>query len=383
MCGAVRCVFRGDGFGFYQPWGSVPMTTETDERRHTPIEKLGSRSRTRVLVLLAITIAGLAVCYLLLAPFLSALAWALALAVLFAPIHRRIEAKVHNRSVAALISVLLAGSVIMLPATLLGSRLVIEAAKGAVALKEKIESGDWRRAMEGHETLALVAQWIEQFDFQSAIGSAASGLAATTASLVQGWVVQLVTALLAFYLLFYFLRDRKAALDWLREISPLSAHEMTRLFDRIVDTVQATLYGTVAVAVLQGVLGGLMFAWLGLPNPLLWGLVMGLMAVIPVLGTFVIWAPVAVFLALEGSWAKALILAAWGTLVVGAIDNLLHPVLVGDRLRLHTIPAFISIVGGVILFGASGLILGPLVVTLTVFALEVWRVRIRRRASDS
>jgi predicted PurR-regulated permease PerM len=85
----------------------------------------------------------------------------------------------------------------------------------------------------------------------------------------------------------------------------------------------------------------------------------------------------------EGSWAKALILAAWGTVVVGAIDNLLHPVLVGDRLRLHTIPAFISIVGGVILFGASGLILGPLVVTVTVFALEIWRVRIRRRAPGS
>jgi predicted PurR-regulated permease PerM len=363
--------------------GSLLMTKEAGEERHTPVEKLGSRSRTRVLVLLAITVAGLAVCYLLLAPFLSALAWALALAVLFTPIHRSIEARIDNRSVAALITVLLAGSVIMLPATLLGSRLVIEAARGAVTLKEKIESGEWRRAMEGHEALAQVARWIEQFDFQSAIGNAASGLAATTASLVQGWAVQLVTALLAFYLLFYFLRDRQAALGWLREISPLSAHEMTRLFDRIVDTVQATLLGTVAVAVLQGVLGGLMFAWLGLPNPLLWGLVMGLVAVIPVLGTFVIWVPVAVFLVLEGSWGKALILAAWGLLVVGAIDNLLHPVLVGDRLRLHTIPAFISIVGGVILFGASGLILGPLVVTVTVFVLEIWRVRIRRRKPDS
>ena len=359
------------------------MTKESDENRRTPVEKLGSRRRTRVLVLLAITIAGLAVCYLLLAPFLSALAWALALAILFTPIHRRIEAKMNNRSFAAFISVLLAGLIIMLPATLLGSRLVIEAARGAVTLKEKIESGEWRRAMEGHETLALVAQWIDQFDFQSAIGNAASGLAATTASFVQGWVVQLVTVLLAFYLLFYFLRDRKAALDWLREISPLSEHEMTRLFDRAVDTVQATLYGTVAVAVLQGALGGLMFWWLGLPNPLLWGLVMGLMSAIPVLGTFVIWVPVAVFLALEGNWAKALILAVWGTVIVGAVDNLLHPVLVGDRLRLHTIPAFIAIVGGVILFGPSELILGPLVVTVTVFVLEIWRVRVRRRGPDT
>ena len=353
------------------------MTTETDEQQHTPVEKLGSRSRTRVLVLLAITVAGLAVCYFLLAPFLSALTWALALAIFFTPIHRRVESNVGNRSIAALISVLAAGSIIMLPATFLGSRLVVEAARGAVTLKEKVTSGDWRRAMDGNETLALIARWIDQFDFQSAIGNAASGLATATASLVQGWVVQLVTILLAFYLLFYFLRDRTAALDWLRDISPLSEQEMTDLFGRVVDTVQATLFGTVAVAALQGVLGGLMFGWLGLPNPLLWGLVMGLMAVIPVLGTFVIWVPVAIFLGLEGNWGKALILVAWGTLVVGAIDNLLHPVLVGNRLRLHTIPAFISVVGGVILFGPSGLILGPLAVTVTVFALEIWRVRVR------
>jgi predicted PurR-regulated permease PerM len=109
------------------------------------------------------------------------------------------------------------------------------------------------------------------------------------------------------------------------------------------------------------------------------GLVMGLLAVIPVLGAFVIWVPAAIFLALDGSWGKALILTAWGAVVVGSIDNLLYPMLVGNRLKLHTVPAFVSIVGGVILFGPSGLLLGPLAVTATVFFLEIWRIRVRRR----
>jgi predicted PurR-regulated permease PerM len=122
-----------------------------------------------------------------------------------------------------------------------------------------------------------------------------------------------------------------------------------------------------------------MFWWLGLPAPLLWGVIMGLLAIVPVLGAFIVWIPVAVFLALDGRWGEALILTTWGAVVVGGIDNFLYPILVGDRLRLHTIPAFISIIGGLILFGASGLILGPLAVAVTLFLFEIWKTRVAER----
>ena len=150
---------------------------------------------------------------------------------------------------------------------------------------------------------------------------------------------------------------------------------MDQLFANVSDTVHATLYGTITVAIVQGALGGLMFWWLGLPAPLLWGVVMGLLAVVPVLGAFVIWIPAAIFLVLEGSGAKALLLTLWGVIVVGGIDNLLYPMLVGKRLRMHTVPAFIAIVGGLIVFGPSGLILGPVIVTVTRLLLHIWRAR--------
>jgi predicted PurR-regulated permease PerM len=102
---------------------------------------------------------------------------------------------------------------------------------------------------------------------------------------------------------------------------------------------------------------------------------MALLAVVPVLGAFVIWIPAALFLATEGSWGKALILIAWGAFVVGTVDNLLRPILVGKRLKLHTVLAFISTVGGLILFGAAGLVLGPVVLTVTAELLEIWRHR--------
>ena len=143
----------------------------------------------------------------------------------------------------------------------------------------------------------------------------------------------------------------------------------------LADTILATVYGTLAVSAVQGLLGGLMFWWLGLPVPLLWGVVMALLAVLPALGAFVVWIPAALFLMLEGSWEKALILTVWGGVVVGGIDNLLRPILLGDRLKLHTVVAFISLVGGLMLLGPSGLILGPVALTITTELLEVWRKR--------
>ena len=102
---------------------------------------------------------------------------------------------------------------------------------------------------------------------------------------------------------------------------------------------------------------------------------MALFAVVPVLGTFVVWVPAALFLALEGHWGKALILTAWGGIIVASIDNLLYPTLVGQRMRLHTLPVFIAILGGLALFGAVGLVLGPVTLAVTVALIDIWRRR--------
>ena len=185
-------------------------------------------------------------------------------------------------------------------------------------------------------------------------------------------MLQLIGVVLTFYMLFYFLRDRSAMLDTFRSLSPLSGTDMKRMFDGISDTVHATVYGTFVVSIVQGTLGGLMFWWLGLPSPVLWGVVMALLAVVPVLGAFIVWIPAAIFLLLDGSEGKALLLTIWGAVVVGGIDNLLYPMLVGSRLKMHTIIAFVSIVGGLIVFGPSGLILGPVMFTVTRILLEIW-----------
>ena len=336
----------------------------------------GSRNHVQTLVQIGVTVLGLYLSYRLALPFLSALVWALVLAVLFAPFHRWLESKLKHPSLAAAVSVLLAALIVAVPVTFVGQRLIIESARGAKLIETKVESGAWRQAIEAQPRLAPLTDWIERnVDLPGMVKTLAAWLTTAAGSIVKGSVFQVIGFCLTFYLLFYFLRDRRAALQSLRSFSPLSVAEMNRLFVRVSDTVHAIVYGTMTVAAVQGLLGGLMFWWLGLPAPLLWGVVMALLAVVPVLGAFVVWIPAALFLALEGSWGKALILLLWGALVVGTIDNLLRPVLVGNRLKLHTLLAFISAVGGLMLFGPAGLILGPVVLTITTMLLETWRHR--------
>lgn len=335
----------------------------------------GSRHHVQTLVLMGATAVGIYLCYRLAAPFLPALAWALALAVLFSPLQRWLESKLKRPGLAAVVSVLVVGLIVVVPATFLGQRLVHEAAQGAALIKTKIESGEWRHALEAHPRLAPLADWMERQNLPGTIKGVATWLTTTGASFVKGSVVELVGLLLTFYLLFFFLRDRRAALQSLRSLSPLSEAEMGRVFGRVTDTIYATAYGTLTVSAVQGLLGGLMFWWLGLPAPLLWGLVMALLALVPVLGAFVVWLPAVLFLALEGSWGKALMLTVWGGVIVGGIDNVLRPILVGNRLKCHTILAFISVVGGLLFFGPAGLILGPVALTITTELLEIWRNR--------
>lgn len=354
---------------------------ETKQTAALTASDWGSPLHVRALVLIVVTGAGVYFCYLLAKPFFPALAGALALAVLFAPLHRQLESHVKHPNLAATISILVIAIIVVVPATFVADRIIGEATQVATTMKTMVETGEWRRAFEDHPRIAPIGRWIAQyFDVPGLVRTASSWLTNIAASFVRGSILQLIGVVLTFYMLFYFLRDQCVALDSFRSLSPLSKAEMNRLFGEIFDTVHATVYGTFAVAAVQGVLGGLMFWWLGLPEPMLWGVVMGLLAVVPVLGAFVIWIPAAIFLALEGSGGKALLLTIWGAIVVGGIDNLLYPMLVGRRLKMHSIVAFVSIVGGLIVLGPSGLILGPVTFTVTRVLLDIWS---RRNAAAS
>ena len=338
-----------------------------------------SRERALAFVLLVATALAVYLCYRLTRPFLSALAWALALAVVAHPLHNWLECRLRWANLAAGVAVGLVAVAIVAPTAFLTQRLGREVAQGVEWLQSEYTAGHWRAALERHPRLASVLSWLgEDIDVGGAAERLSSTLSATISSVLTGSVWAIAELLITFFALFYFFRDQRPALRVLRSLVPLSEAESEEVFRRVADTIYATVYGTLAVALVQGLLGGLMFWVLGLPAALLWGAVMALLAIVPVLGAFVVWVPAALFLALAGSWGKAVLLTIWGAGVVSLIDNLLYPILVGRRLRLHTLPVFIAIVGGILLLGSAGVILGPVTLAVTVALVDIWRRRTGR-----
>ena len=289
-----------------------------------------------------------------------------------------------GKNTAAFLSVLLICLAIVVPVIFLMQILVHEAIQGISALSGPQALGNVRNALE-HSALfgTLLRSLDSRVDLPDEALQLARGamqwLTTVTSSIVSGsaWAITQIATMIV--VLFYFLRDQESILANLRSLVPLSAEETDRLFVRITETIRVSLYGKVVVAGIQGGLGGLIFWWLDLPAPAFWGFVMALLSVLPVLGAFVIWVPVALALALHGQWGQALLLTGWGILIVHPVDNFLGPVLVGTKLRLHTLFIFFSVIGGLAAFGASGIVLGPVIVAIVI---SMFDIRQRRREDE-
>jgi predicted PurR-regulated permease PerM len=175
------------------------------------------------------------------------------------------------------------------------------------------------------------------------------------------------------FTMYYLFRDGNKIVSALPDVLPLERAQSEKIFARTREVISASVYGVLVIASIQGALGGLMFWILGLPSPLVWGVVMTLLSMIPMVGAFVIWVPAAIFLALSGCWVKAIILTAWGALVIGTVDNFLRPKLVGEKTKLHELFIFFSVLGGLKVFGILGIVLGPVVLAITLALLDVFR----------
>lgn len=315
-------------------------------------------------------------CAVMVFPFLSAIVWSFALAILFTPLDTWMRRLLPAPGLAAAATVAIVAGIVVVPTIAVLGILLNEAAGSAPRLRPLLEAEHWTRAIDNYPRLApAIHSIVERLNIPDLLQTASAWLAGWSGSFIQGSVSGLIALLLTFYFLFYSLRDRDLAIDAIGRALPLTASEYTRLTDRITNTIFASVYGTAAVAVLQGGLGGAMFWWLDLPAPLFWGVLMGLLGIVPFLGAFVIWAPAALFLGLNGDVQAAILLALWGTLVIGLVDNVLYPILVGRRLMLHTVPSFIAVVGGLVLFGTSGIVLGPIIVAGAQTLLGIRRTR--------
>ncbi|HEX8685196.1 MAG TPA: AI-2E family transporter, partial [Pyrinomonadaceae bacterium] len=304
-------------------------------------------------------------------------------------VHRRIRARVGSPGWSAVLSCLLVIVVILVPLTLLTFAVVNELGNFAQMLQQKPDgTGGAAGAAAGlldpnSPYLGPAVRWLGQYVDLSGLGSqeflaerlkgVSGAIASRTLGFVGGFVGFVVEVFFVIFTMYYLFRDGERMREAAYDMVPLSGPQAREIFDRTGEVISASVYGVLVIAVIQGVLGGLAFWALGLPSPLLWGVVMIFLSMIPMLGAFIVWVPAAVYLALTGHWVSAVILAVWGGLFIGSVDNFLRPKLVGERTRLHELLVFFSVLGGLQVFGVLGIVLGPVIVAITIALLDVLR----------
>ena len=355
----------------------VAMLAQSDRPRVAADDRPAmSRDRLAFAVLLAMFTAGIVLSALLVAPFVPALVWAFALVVVADPLHQWILARVRYVNISAGVTVFLVGLVLLIPASFLAWQIGAQASQRFQEVQYFLDSGSLRQLLRRLPTAARVYDWLTQSHGTTLPAAELMPSVQNQASVwlrsALGGTMQILIAL---FTLFFLFRDRDRVVATFRSFMPMSDGETDYFFERIRRMTYATIYGNVVVAIAQGGLGGLMFALLGIKGALLWGVVMAVLSLLPNAGAFLIWVPTAVYMAIDGDWLKASILARWGAIVVSSIDNLLYPMLVGREVRVHTLPVFFSVVGGLLLFGAAGIVLGPVILAGTTALADILRRR--------
>jgi len=337
-----------------------------------------TRERARAIVFAVLAAVVALLCWLVMEPVFTSIAWGLAFAIVARPLYEWLARRMKKRkSLAAGLVTLLVGVTIVVPTTLIGRQIADEAVSAAATVQKAVKDGTWQNAIERNPVVRRVFGFAgDAINLKDLFAKASEHVPLAVQKFVAGLLSVASATAIALLLLFFFLRDREEMLGAVRGLLPLSKDEDAIMFKRVGDTIHAVLYGTLAVSLLQGILGGLVFWMLGLPAPVLWGCAMAAFAIVPMVGTAIVWVPAALYLLLEGEPVKAAILAAWGTFVISMIDNLLQPYLVEGKLHVHLVPVFISIVGGVYAFGGVGLIIGPAILAVALALLDIWRLRV-------
>ncbi|MEO8740235.1 MAG: AI-2E family transporter [Casimicrobiaceae bacterium] len=343
-----------------------------DTRSGNALARNPALARLAMLAVLTLGIGWL--CLQMALPFVSSLTWALTLAVLGGPMHRWLQRKMGLRTLAALAATAVVSLVVALPALIVGATIAQEVVDAAAHLDTLLARHPWASLVERYTWLEGLARWLTaNVDFSSTTQQVLGAAAASVRSLTVVSIHTAISALITVFFLFYFFRDHALLLEALPRFLPLSEVETREIGGKVRDTIEAMVYGTVAVAALQGLLGGVAFWLLGLPSPVLWGAVMMVLSLLPMFGAALVWMPAAGYLALQGRFGAALLLIVCGALLIGLIDNLLKPMLIRRQIHLHTVAVFMAMLGGLAVFGAAGLVLGPVVLAVGIGLLDVWR----------
>ena len=337
-----------------------------------------------ILLLAAVTLAFAWVLW----PFYGAVFWGAIFAMMFRPLFLRLlKALPERRTLAALgtLAIILVG--VILPLGLVVASLVQE----ATLLYSRIQSGDFSPAVYFQQIYSALPQWtlslLDRFGLGSeglilerltdSLSKGSQFLATQAVNIGQNTFDFVVSFFVMVYIMFFMLRDGHMLARHVRHAIPLEEGIKADLLNKFVTVIRATVRGNVAMAALQGVLGGVALWVLGIHAPVLWGTLMAFLSLLPAVGAALVWGPVAVYLLATGAVVKGVSLVVFGVLVIGMVDNIMRPLLVGKDTKMPDYVVLMSTLGGMAVFGLNGFVIGPLVAAMF---MATWTIFSRARS---
>jgi predicted PurR-regulated permease PerM len=336
--------------------------------------------RLSLVFLLLLTAATLYLSFVIAWPFLTPIITATLLAIAAYPLFARVTRHIGNRGLAALLTTLLVLIALVVPTVLIVNKLAHEIAElyGWLNERQSMEGG-WRQYVGSliDRPLAWVATRTGMS--QEQLEQAALGRLQTVSAALLNWAKSLVVnigstivnTVIMLLTLFFLLRDGERIRDRIGSLLPLEPHRYQQLIGTISASIAANIYGVLAVSLAQGTLGAIGYAIAGLPSVVLWSVATSLFSMIPLAGAASVWVVACIYLLAIGNWGKAIFMLAWGAGVISMADNIVRPVVLSGRVKLHTLLIFFSLLGGVRAFGIIGLFVGPIIVSVAMALLEI------------
>lgn len=334
-----------------------------------------------------LVLVSLALGYILL-PFYGAILWGVIVALLFAPLNQWLLPRVgHRRTLAALLTLLIVLVIVVLPLAAVATALASE----ATLVYSRLQSGEINPAVYFRGIFDALPSWVtsvlDRFGLVSfntlqrrlttALTQGTQFIATQTFSVGQNTFDFVASFFITLYLAFFLIRDGQDKLQPIWQSLPLPAEEKQQLLHTFVTAVRATVKGNLLVAIIQGALGGLAFWVLGVSGALLWAVLMAFLSLLPAVGAGLVWLPVAAWLMLNGALWKGIALVLYGVLVIGLVDNLLRPILIGRDTRLPDYIVLITTLGGMAVFGLNGFVLGPVIAAMFIV---IWHIHVTRHS---
>lgn len=310
--------------------------------------------------------------------FAYPLFWAAVIAAISYPFYQKINTKIKRQNLSVAITIILVTIIILIPVTILGTLVLKESINlyGLINDNSSQISESLRHTLDTIKNNPYMSKLHINEDMITAriteVGQTSLRFILNSIKdFTQNSLTFVVMFILMLYALFFFLRDGEKFLKKVIHLCPLGDKYELMLYQQFTSTARATLKGTVIVGIIQGILGGIMFWIAGIPGALIWGIIMTILSILPGIGCALAWLPAAIILILLGDVWQGVMIILVGTLLIGTIDNLLRPFLVGKDIRMHELLIFFSTLGGIVVFGASGFIIGPIIASLFV---ALWNI---------